>query len=197
MMYRKASRVSLGLLAVLVLAGCATTQVRRDFDPDISFVGLKTYVLMDRAVSSNGNPALGSPLVERRIRAAVERELEMKGFQGAASGDADFKVAFHVVAEEKLDVQTLDNYSYNYYGYRRFRRPFYFGYLGPGSVTRSFVREYLEGTLILDIVDAKKNELIWRGWASKALAHNPTAERVNMYVSEAVGKILEEFPPTT
>ena len=135
--------------------------------------------------------------MEQRIRAAVERELEMKGFERVTSGDADFKVAFHVVAEEKLDVRTLDNYSYDYYGYRRFGRPFYYGYLGPGFVTRSYVREYLEGTVILDIVDAKKNELIWRGWASKALAHNPEADRVNMYVSEAVGKILEEFPPTT
>ena len=60
MMYRKASRVSVGLLAVLVLAGCATTQVRRDFDPDISFVGLRTYALMDEAASPNGNPTLGA-----------------------------------------------------------------------------------------------------------------------------------------
>ena len=90
-MCRKAFRVTAGLLAVLAVAGCASTQVRRDFDPNISFVELKTYVVMDEVAGSNGNPALGSPLVERRIRAAVERELEMKGFQRATSGDADFK----------------------------------------------------------------------------------------------------------
>ena len=130
----------------------------------------------------------------------MERELEIKGFRRSASGDADFKVSFHVVAVEKLEVRTFDSFNYNRYGYRRFGRrfgrPFYFGYLGPGSITRSSVREYLEGTLILDIVDAKKNELIWRGWASKALAHNPKPEKVGKYVSEAVEKILEGFPPT-
>ena len=207
-MYRKRFGASIGLLALLALTGCATTQVRRDYDEDISFAGLKTYTVLEPAENSGGSPALDSPLLARRIRAAVERELNRKGFEAVTSGEADFKVVYHVVGEKKLDVATFNNYSYYNYGYRshynynynyghlQFGHPFYFGYLGPGLVTRSNVREYLEGTLILDIVDVRKNELIWRGWATKALARDPRPEKVDEYTSMAVATLLEEFPPT-
>ena len=56
--------------------------------------------------------------------------------------------------------------------------------------------EYLQGTLVLDIIDARTNELIWRGWANTVLDHDPEPEEVHMYVNEAVRKMLEEFPPT-
>ena len=57
------------------------------------------------------------------------------------------------------------------------------------------VREFLEGTLILDVVDTRTNELVWRGWATGALAHNPKPDRVSMYVTEAIADILERVPP--
>ena len=199
-MYRPTLRASLGAVAILALAGCATTQVERDYDRDVSFEELETYTLIEQAGTSTGHPALSSPLVDRRIRSAIERELDARGFRRVTAGDADFKVAAYVVAVERLDVSTLDRYGYNNYGYRnygyrRFGYPRYFGYGGPGIVTRDYVREYVEGTLILDIIDGGKNELIWRGWASKALAHEPKPEKVDKYVFEAVGKILEGFPP--
>ncbi len=59
------------------------------------------------------------------------------------------------------------------------------------------MREYLEGTLILDIVDDRNSKLIWRGWASGALDHDPRPDKVRMYVNKAVRKILEKFPPTS
>ena len=199
-MYKRRPTASLGVVAVLALAGCATTQVERDYDRDVSFEELETYTLIEQAGTSTGHPALSSPLVDRRIRSAIERELDARGFRKVTAGDADFKVAAYVVAEERLDVSTLDrygydNYGYRSYGYRRFGHPRYFGYGGPGITTRGYVREYVEGTLILDIIDASKDELIWRGWASKALAHDPKPEKVDHYVFEAVGKILEGFPP--
>ena len=45
------------------------------------------------------------------------------------------------------------------------------------------------------MIHASKDELIWRGWSSKALAYDPRPEKVDHYVFEAVGKILEGFPP--
>ena len=188
-------RVSLGMVAVFASAGCATLQVERDYDREVSFEELETYTLIEQAGTSIGHPAVSSPLVDRRIRAAIERELDAMGFRQATSGDADFKIAAHVVAEERVDVATFDRYGYSNYGYRRFGHPLYYGYGGPGIITRDYVREYVEGTLILDIIDGDTNELIWRGWSSKALAHEPRPEKVDEYVFEAVGKILEGFPP--
>ena len=193
-MYRR-PRASLGMVAVLALAGCATSRVERDYDRDVSFEELETYSLIVQTGTSTGHPAVSSPLVDRRIRVAIERELDAMGFRRVTSGDADFKIATYVVAEERLDVTTFDRYGYNNYGYRRFGHPFYYGYGGSGIITRDYVREYVQGTLILDIIDGSTNELIWRGWSSKALAHQPRPEKVDEYVFDAVGKILEGFPP--
>jgi hypothetical protein len=56
------------------------------------------------------------------------------------------------------------------------------------------VGEYLEAQLVLDVVDARTNELIWRGWATDDLDGNPRAEAVQQYIEEAVEQILERFP---
>lgn len=101
-------RVSLGMVAVLASAGCATLQVERDYDRDVSFEELETYTLLEQTGTSIGHPAVSSPLVDRRIRAAIERELDATGFRRVTSGDADFKIAAYIVAEERLDVATFD-----------------------------------------------------------------------------------------
>ena len=68
---------------------------------------------------------------------------------------------------------------------------------GPFPTRGDTVREYLEGTLILDSVDDRNSKLIWRGWASGALDHDPRPDKVRMYVNKAVRTILEKFPPTS
>ena len=55
--------------------------------------------------------------------------------------------------------------------------------------------EWQEGTLILDIVKAADNELIWRGGASRALPSSTTPEKTDKIIKEAVSKILKKYPP--
>ena len=79
------------------------------------------------------------------------------------------------------------------FGGRRFSP--YYGYRGAGYAGTGRVRENLQGTLVLDIIDVRAEEVIFRGWASKSLHSDPSPEKVRMYVTEAVEKILEDFPP--
>ncbi len=51
--------------------------------------------------------------------------------------------------------------------------------------------------MVLDVVDARTNELTWRGWATDELDDDPTPEAVQKYVKAAVDKILEKFPPAS
>ncbi len=91
------------------------------------------------------------------------------------------------------------------YGYCPFYGPHCFGLQGFGHrgfghgfgpyYGASLVLEYLETTLILDIFDARKNELVWRGWATADLARNPRPEKVRKFADAAVQKILKKFPP--
>ena len=57
------------------------------------------------------------------------------------------------------------------------------------------VYEYEEGTLVLDFVDTKANEVIWRGYASAVTDPVLTPEAREKRINEAALKILENFPP--
>ena len=82
---------------------------------------------------------------------------------------------------------TTVNRSYGY-GYGRYGRP-----MGGYSETR--VSEYTQGTLIIDIVDAASNELVWRGSTEGRVREKKTPEEREKRIRDAVAAILAEFPP--
>jgi hypothetical protein len=62
-------------------------------------------------------------------------------------------------------------------------------------VTTTYVRQYEEGTLVLDIVNAKSNQLMWRGSAQAEINRQLKPEEREKRLQEAIGKILAQFPP--
>ena len=205
-------RIALSSFAVLGVAGCASLQVRTDYNAQASFAQLRTYNWIDQPVGVAGDPALSGRLVERRIQHAVDSTLGRMGYQRVTTGTPDFRLTYRIATERTTRVDRGYSYGYGYgshygrgylghgrfghgsFGHSNFGRSHHgLGY-GPyyGS---SRVTEYVRATFVLDVVDTRTNELIWRGWAEKTLAHNPNPKAVQKYVSEAVAKILEEFPP--
>ena len=59
---------------------------------------------------------------------------------------------------------------------------------GNTSVTR-----YVEGTLYIDIIDAKKKELIWQGEGIGVLTKD--TNKKDALIKEFVTKILAQYPP--
>lgn len=166
--------VALGLLA------CATTtQVNYDHDPAYDFASLQSWDWMAEPGQVQGAAGVRSPLVEGRIREAIERNLDAKGYQRVEGGDPDFRVAFFGGADQKLDVRT----TYDYYGYR-----------WRTAVARTDVRQYTEGTLIIDVVDGERNELVWRG-TGVAEVYADSPDEVTQQVNQVVTEVLEGFPP--
>ena len=55
------------------------------------------------------------------------------------------------------------------------------------------VNRYTEGILTIDIIDAKKKELIWQGEGEGALTKR--TEKKDEKIKEFVSKILEQYPP--
>ena len=55
---------------------------------------------------------------------------------------------------------------------------------------------YMPGTLVVDVVDGESGELIWRGWADRALAFAPEdPEELPAFIDDTVRKIMRTFPP--
>ena len=196
-----AIRLALRSAAVLAVAGCASLQVQTDYNPQAPITQLGSYRWGTQAVATDGHPAVHSALVATRIQHAVDSTLRHMGYQQVADSTPDFTVTYRIDTDEKTRVDP--GYGYSSYGFSSFGyfgspyfgsrySPFGYGsYYGGGG---GGVTEYVEVTLVLDVTDARANELIWRGWGSEKLGRNPKPADVREFVEEAVEKILAQFP---
>ena len=177
------SLVLIGLIALA--AGCTTIKVASDFDPEADFSKLHSYAIHAAPADAVTDPRVDNSLLDERIRAALDTELSAKGFQKLRGGSPDFLVSFHVGVQSKLDVTTL-NRSYPYYG----------GYYGAwGGYSETMVREYEQGTLIIDVIDPSTGNLIWRGSAQSEVKDLKTPEARTKRINVVVERVLKNFPP--
>jgi len=182
--------VLLVALSALMFAGCTTQpRVETDYQTDFNFSSLKTFDIA-KAKQDNKESILVSPFTLSHIHTALEGELA-KRYQSAASGaKPDFVVSYHVVIEEKIDPRSYNElYGFGYYG-RGYRYPSPFFY-GPGAG----VRVYNQGSLIIDIVDARTDMPIWRGVSEKRLSRDMAPKQQREVLSRAVTEVIARFPP--
>lgn len=172
----KSLRIILSLALIAGLVSCSSVNVKTDYDRELNFSNLKTFDWMAHPQNSSANPLLRNTLLEQRVQSAVTRELAAKGYQ-KASGQADFLIAYHAGLQDKVDVTS--------WGYAYGRRGRYWA----NDVT---ITQYTQGTLVLDFVDAKSKELVWRGWATGVVGEPKKAQEK---IDQAVAKIVEKFPP--
>ncbi len=69
-----------------------------------------------------------------------------------------------------------------------------YGYADASYVATPIVREFLEVTLTLDIIEAQTGDVIWRGWAIKSLDQDPKPKKVRKLIRRSVHKILKKLP---
>ncbi|MFN6087871.1 MAG: DUF4136 domain-containing protein [Cyclobacteriaceae bacterium] len=153
--------------------------VRSDYDRDVNLVIYKTYAwLPEKEIESKNNPLLYNELTDKRIRKAVELQFQAKGIPFDEE-NPDFRVHYHIIVENRSSVSPAP------YGY--YYSPYW-------TRSQMYVYQYQEGTLIIDLMDAKNNKLIWRGWATEVL-NNRNLQLTEKEITEAVYEILKEFPP--
>jgi len=174
---------TLALIAVACFA-CSTLVVNSDYDPQANFSMLRTYGWSPGGQVDVGDPRVDNALLESRVRSAVERELNAKGFALKVEGQPDFWVSYHAGIESKLDVTTLET-----------NWPYSRGYSSWGGTYETQVREYEQGTLIIDIVNPRDETLMWRGTAQAEVHASATPEKRTKRANEVVARILANFPP--
>ena len=63
--------------------------------------------------------------------------------------------------------------------------------MGGGATTT--VETYTDGTIVVDLFDAKTKKLAWRGVATKEISNKP--EKVSEQIEKAIEKVFKNFPP--
>jgi hypothetical protein len=117
------------------------------------------------------------------VQGAIEKQMASRGYtQAPAGGSPDLLIHYHAVVDTRLDVNRVDREH---------------GYCYDESCAARVV-EYDQGTLVLDVVDAKTNRVIWRGWAQKTVEGVLNDEaRLERQVDDAVTRMFERFPGQT
>lgn len=163
----------LSLLGVLVLASCSSVYVNTDYDKKANFSNYKTYAFLKSGIDK----AEISDLDKKRILYAIDDAMAAKGF--SKSENPDILISIFTKERERVDMYQSWGFSYGW-------NPWWgMNYNRPVTTT--------EGTLLIDVLDAKSKELIWQGKGSGYLTQN--VDKKDARIQEFVTKILEKYPP--
>jgi len=177
-------KLVLALVAVVVAPALLLAQkVSYDYNKSANFAAYKTYQQKD-------GTKVGQPLIDDRIVAAIDTELAAKGLS-KATADPDVVVVYHVAFDKEKDISTFSS------GYGGGYGPYGYGWGGgwAGGTTTTQVRDITIGTLVIDMADAKKKEIAWRGMGVKEVNTQAKPEKRDKSISEAVKKIFKNYPP--
>jgi hypothetical protein len=174
--------VVLGLF--LVAVGCSPIKVSLDYDPTAPFNSYATFDWLDDRpnLSDRFRTAAGPDSVFNKcMRETVSDALAARRIT-IDEVDPDFLVVYYLGQNEEIDVK---RYGYEYSGS-------YGGWGGAIDVT-----EYREGTLVLDLIDAKTMVLVWRATAQRTQLKNSTPDDTRVRIREAVKKMFAAYPPVS
>lgn len=164
----------------VVLTGCAS-KVITDFDSGASF---SEYSSWDFA-PANGEAEEYVSLDGSRIRNAIEREMQGENLEKVTDGDRDLLVAWQIVTEERLERG----------GGLGFGLGFGSGNFGWGLSTAPPVEKVQEGKLVIELVDTRTKQVVWRSASRRYLNENQSSESRQELIDEIVTDMFEEYPP--
>jgi len=147
------------LLFVLSIAGCASgPSIMSDYDRSADFGSYTTYNFMEGAGPENSSY---QSFFSQYMVEAITIEMEKRGY--TKSDNPDLLLNFNAVLQDKTKVTTspAPMMHSGYGGYYGYRGASYGAWGGYGYATETHVSQYTEGTFNIDIVDAKKHQLIW------------------------------------
>ena len=184
----RASRWLFVILAVAMLAACASgPQVRTDHDPTADFSQYRTWSYYSPiAMEASGY----STWISERIKDNVRKEMEARGYRYVESSP-DLQVNFQGVVQDKTDVWTMPRSDVQWFYSYRHR-----SYVAvPVWYDQTQVSRYREGTLTVDLVDGKRNRMVWTAAASAPVPGKKMPPEKRMAeLDRAIAAIFAKYP---
>ena len=146
-------------------------QVHADFDPAAHFGDYRTFAWKSARITSR-DPGLNNPIVQHKIEAEIEKQLYARGFTKAAGGPVDVYVSFRLgtgFEREVIDYPV----GWRWGGWRR------------------EVRFNDKGTLVIDIADAGRRQMVWRAVCVDTASNG---NKLDDHLPRDVRKAFDQFP---
>jgi hypothetical protein len=174
----------LGALGVALMSTSVSAQsVTYDYDRSTDFSRFRTYTWVPGTL-------LDDEFNHKRIMAAVDAQLAAKGLLKVETAEsADVLVAYHASFDRDLQINASSNDFGGWGGWGGYR----FGSNRSGTAR---VQEVLSGTLIVDMVDARSQTIVWRGIASKEIDVKADPAKRDKNMNKAAEKLFKHYPPT-
>jgi hypothetical protein len=184
--------VVVAVLAAAVAVVQAGMKVKVDYDKEYDFTKAKTYgwhpdgagevKLLER---TGDDPEAIRTKWEPTIKDAVEQELGRVGLVPATSGTPDLMLHYYFLAGPSSESQYRGQFV---------------GAIPPWGVpdfemTTSSLKIFEQGTLILDIIDGPKRQIVWRGKADAEVNRQNSAAKRAERIREGIRDLLKKFPP--
>ncbi len=165
-------RLCLVLPLVALAAGPLLAQkVDVEFDDSADFGHYKTFHIVDGQLNAKA-AALNSDLTKRKIENEIRKRLTEKGLMEVES-KPDLNVRFSLGSARRSEVETYPA------GWR-------------GLATRRVRVAYTQGTLVINLRDTSRKELVWRGIAVEE--KNDPME-ISKHLDDMVRKAIDKYPP--
>jgi hypothetical protein len=175
------------LCAGLITIGVANVRAETNsyFAKTYPFTNLKTWDFKAQRRISN-DPIANNRLWAQDIESDLASQLQSRGFERTTTGRPDFLVTYYVGLKEKYDVHYLD------YGYPGFHRRRFRGSWGWPRDIDVWRIPYTDSTLIVDVIDARTNELIWRGYNTEMIDMKKPDKRIDKATESLVKRFMKD-----
>ena len=158
------SRIFMVVLGLIFVVGCSSISVNTDYDPTADFTKYKTYSWAPYGEGQVPGPS------DKRLMTAINTEMQAKGYE-LVEEQADMILQYDAAIQDKVYVDSM-RYGYSWGG--------------------TNVYQYEQGTLVLNIIDHEKKEIVWVGTAKSAVDSSSPNEGK---VQSAVQQMIAKFPP--
>lgn len=182
----QSSRTLIGVATAVIATLSCTSAVQTDFDREADFTSYSTFAWIQTPPDS-GQTEGASQLVDRRIRDAIAANLQLKGLALAETNNADLLVTYYTSLSSHVTLHSTGwGYGWGWgpccgYGY---------GYWPGWSWTTA--QPCHEGTIIIDLVDREKKQLVWRGVTTRILGKRSHSHEK---IAQSMNRVFSNYPP--
>jgi hypothetical protein len=175
------------VLGATLIAGAssASAATHSDFTRSFPLQTLKTFEFKDQRRISH-DPLANNEIWANDVRDAIRKDLTDHGFAEATNDRPDFSVAYYVGLKDRYDISSIG------YGLPLFHRRFG-GWWGWPRGDDVWSVPYTESTLIVDVIDAKTNQLVWRGYDTDTLNHGKPEKTLDKAVDHVVSRLSRDM----
>lgn len=162
--------------ASLAVTSCSPFQVKSDYSATANFANYKTYLLRTDDLKLND-------LDKDRVLNELSKQVQAKGLTSSQNPD--------LIINVKASHKKIQDITTSYGGGFGWGRPW--GWGGGFGMGNTWTNNYNSGSIVIDIIDAKTQKLVWQGVGSGISVDSPRSKQKQ--IPQIVADIMANYPP--